>query len=118
MENFNLALQQVLQSHEKNVSDLINQEITQFLLANFLLENAELNRSIDTLYQQVYLNIAQDLQDLFFGLIMEMNIEWEEIDQEEMKQNIQFFVNKLISDKKTDLESKTRWIQKWKKTSE
>jgi hypothetical protein len=109
---YNHSLQQALQANEKNIADLIHQEINQYLLANFILENPTFATKIDSLYQQVYLNISQDLQNMLMNLIMEMNIEWEDINEQIIKQNIQLFVQELIQNKKKDLENKVKWLEK------
>lgn len=111
MDNFSEKLQKALQANQKNINDLIGQELNLLLFAQFLSERPELEDSVEIIFHEIYVTTCRTILELWNELA-----ENEEYDHQTFKQEVQLFVHQMIEDKKYRLEEKLNWVRRHKIT--
>lgn len=105
-----IRFQEFLEDNQKNINDLIGQEINIILLANFILENPTLEKQIDTIFHKIYLNVYRLIRDSFLHLAQDLNLSSNYIES-----TVQEVVNDIINQKKEQVWSMLSWLEKMKK---
>ena len=105
-------VQQVLASNEKNIGDLISKELNVILFADFIYRNPHLQNSIEELYQEVYKKTVINLTQMFEDLLEQQNLAQNNDNQAQVKQYIQWFVNDLVNEYKSEVKDKIRWLER------
>ncbi len=104
-------VQQVLTSNEKNISDLINKELSVFLLADFVYRNPHLANEMGSVYQNVYKKTVLNLTQMFEDLLEQQDNKLNEESQNQVKQYVQWFVNDLVNEYQDEVQEKVRWLE-------
>ncbi|OJJ17516.1 hypothetical protein BKI52_27000 [marine bacterium AO1-C] len=104
-------VQQVLASNEKNISDLINKELSIILLADFIYRNPHLESAMSGLYQEVYKKTVINLTQMFEDLLEQQNTQLNQENQTQVKQYVQWFVNDLVNEYQEEVKEKVRWLE-------
>lgn len=103
-------VQQVLAGNEKNISDLINKELSIILFADFIYRNPHLENMMSSLYQEVYKKTVINLTQMFEDLLAQQALD--EATTSQVNQYIQWFVNDLVNEYKEEVKEKIRWLER------
>ena len=112
MQDQQNILGEILKNNEKNINDLISQEMTVMLFACMFNEYDGINQSQHLIWNQIYLNTSKSLQNMFDYLLDNQIIELSFSEKEKIKQEIQLFVQELIQQKRIEVADKMRWLEK------
>ncbi|MEO1652858.1 MAG: hypothetical protein AAFU64_04895 [Bacteroidota bacterium] len=112
MSNQPNSLQQALQANEKNIADLIHQEINLLLLAQLFREQPQLAQQKDFIFHKIYLSTTRSLESLLFSFLERQGEQINEARLQQMKGDIQLFVQELINEKQEELEATARWLDR------
>ncbi|TAE74054.1 MAG: hypothetical protein EAZ85_05580 [Bacteroidetes bacterium] len=93
-----------LNNIQKNINDLISQEITLWIWAEMVVSNPESEKYIEKIWQKTYQNISANIQDILINL-KKNNIDfWKDMEESKIKASVQNFIWELIEEKKELLE--------------
>ncbi len=110
--DFQTSIQEVLRSNEKNIGDLISQDLSLFLLAYLCADRPELEAQTEMIFHQSYRSTCQALEELFVQMLSEGRLQLSEEEVIAIKQEIQLFVHHLIDKKKQELAEKIHWARR------
>lgn len=109
MEDFGEKIYTALEGNEKNINDLIGQEMNLVVLALAMIDNPKLEENVNYIFQKIYLRTSKTIEQLFLNLSANTLTDKE---NESLKTQIQLFINQLIEQKKIDLQDTIRWLKK------
>jgi hypothetical protein len=118
MQTHNNTLTEALLNIEKNINDLISQELSLFLLALQIFQNSEKNNQYEKLWLKIYQNITHQIQELLVNLKTENENFLNDFSVEEIKKAVQNSIWQIINTKKEHLEDYIYFIEKNKFTSD
>jgi hypothetical protein len=103
---------QALLAQSKNINDLIGQEMSVWVLALVISQQPELEKNVDLIFQKIYQNTAQNLENLVLDFISHHSEQFAQVDLPLLKQKIQLLVNQLVMEKKQEFSENLRWLRK------
>lgn len=110
--NHSQTLRTLLESNEKNIADLISQDISLWVLAQQMLESPALEAQTDLIFHQIYINTCKTLENLLLNILHQQNLSPHPEEISDLQQHIQLFVHELVEAKKSELYEKINWLQK------
>jgi hypothetical protein len=103
---------QALLAQSKNINDLIGQETSTWVLALIISQAPELEENVELIFQKIYQNTSQNLENLVLDFISNHPEQFAQIDLPQLKQKIQLLVNQLVMEKKQEFAENLRWLRK------
>jgi GTPase SAR1 family protein len=103
---------QALLAQSKNINDLIGQELSVWVLAILVSQQPELEKNVEAIFQKIYQNTAQNLENLILDFISNQPEQFAQVDLDLIKQKIQLLVNQLVKEKKQEFNENLRWLTK------
>ncbi|MDX2303237.1 MAG: hypothetical protein NW226_10575 [Microscillaceae bacterium] len=110
--NHSQTLRTLLESNEKNIADLISQDISLWVLAQQMLESPAWEAQTDLIFHQIYINTCNTLENLLLNICHQQNLSPHPEEISGLRQHIQLFVHELVEAKKLELLEKINWLQK------
>ena len=110
--NTEQTLYELLQNNEKNIADLISQDMSLWVLARQMLDNPEMQAQSETIFLKIYQNTCQTIEHLLLHLIQSYETPLEEESVRNLREQVQLFVHNLVEIKKSELFEKMNWLEK------
>ncbi len=114
MASFEELTREALLSYEKNIRDLISQEISLFNLAFLMEAHPELAHRQEELFQEIYLSITRLLENLLYKIWAEQAHETEGNEPPAIAGIVQEYVQELLNTYRQDLEDRMRKIDRFR----
>lgn len=107
-------LEEILQSHQKGIQDLISQEMSLYFYAHFLAEFPERENQVQYIFENVFKDTVRNLEALFIDVLYAQGQAINEADLTNLKATLQTYIHTQVSETKQKLWDRVAWIERLK----
>ena len=106
------TLSTLLQNNEKNIADLISQDMSLWVLAKQMLDNPEMQAQTEIIFLKIYQNTCRTIENLLLHLINSQETHLDEDSLQNLREQVQLFIHNLVENRKSELFEKMNWLEK------
>ncbi len=107
-------LQEILQSHQKGIQDLMSQEMNLYFYAHFLAEFPERENQVQYIFENVFKDTVRNLEALFLDVLYAQGQVLNDDELHNLKATLQTYIHTQIRTNEQKLWERVAWIERLK----